>query len=92
LGRGKFDSWKSSSYIERPNGKEGEVMPEVTVRKGEPIDRALKRLKSKLDSEGILDEVRRLRAFETPVQKSRRKAKNNAKRAKLKIRFNLNLP
>ncbi|MBN8711628.1 MAG: 30S ribosomal protein S21 [Verrucomicrobia bacterium 61-8] len=67
-------------------------MPEVTVRKGEPIDRALKRLKSKLDSEGILDEVRRLRAFETPTQKSRRKAKNNAKRAKLKIRFNLNLP
>ena len=67
-------------------------MPEVIVRKGEPIDRALKRLKSKLDSEGILDEVRRLRAFETPTQKSRRKAKNNAKRAKLKIRFNLSLP
>ncbi len=66
-------------------------MPEVIVRKGEPIDRALKRLKSKLDSEGILDEVRRLRAFETPTQKMRRKAKNNAKRAKLKIRFNLNL-
>ena len=67
-------------------------MPEVIVRKGEPIDRALKRLKSKLDQEVILDEVRRLRAFETPTQKSRRKAKNNAKRAKLKIRFNLNLP
>ncbi|MFZ4681327.1 MAG: 30S ribosomal protein S21 [Terrimicrobiaceae bacterium] len=66
-------------------------MPEVLVRKGEPIDRALKRLKSKLDSEGILDEVRRLRAFETPTQKSRRKAKNNAKRAKMKIRFQLNL-
>ena len=72
--------------------KVGEDMPEVIVRKGEPIDRALKRLKSKLDQEGILDEVRRLRAFETPVQKSRRKAKNNAKRAKLKIRFHLNLP
>ena len=67
-------------------------MPEVIVRKGEPIDRALKRLKSKLDQEGILDEVRRLRDFETPTQKSRRKAKNNAKRAKLKIRFHLNLP
>ncbi len=40
-------------------------MPEVIVRKGEPVDRALKRLKSKLDAEGILDEVRRLRAFET---------------------------
>ncbi len=67
-------------------------MPEVQVRKGEPIDRALKRLKSKLDTEGILDEVRRLRAFETPVQRMRRKAKNNAKRAKMKIRFNFSLP
>ena len=28
-------------------------MPEVIVRKGEPIDRALKRLKSKLDAEGL---------------------------------------
>jgi small subunit ribosomal protein S21 len=49
-------------------------MPEVIVRKGEPVDRALKRLKNKLDAEGILEEVRRLRAFETPNQKSRRKA------------------
>ena len=64
-------------------------MPEVIVRKGESIDRAIKRLKSKLDSEGIMDEVRRLRAFETPTQKSRRKAKSNAKRAKMKHRFNL---
>ncbi len=64
-------------------------MPEVIVRKGEPIDRALKRLKGKMDSEGIMDEVRRLRAFETPTQKSRRKAKTNAKRAKMKFRFNL---
>ena len=39
-------------------------MPEVIVRKGEPVDRALKRLKNKLDAEGILEEVRRLRAFE----------------------------
>ncbi len=63
-------------------------MPEVIVRKGEPVDRALKRLKSKLDAEGILDEVRRLRAFETPSQKSRRKAKANAKRGMTKFRFN----
>ena len=62
-------------------------MPEVIVRKGEPIDRALKRLKRKLDTEGILEEVRRLRAFETPTQRTKRKAKANAKRAKAKIRF-----
>jgi small subunit ribosomal protein S21 len=62
-------------------------MPEVIVRKGEPIDRALKRLKTKLDTEGVLEEVRRLRAFETPTQRSKRKAKANAKRAKAKVRF-----
>ncbi len=28
-------------------------MPEVIVRKGEPVDRALKRLKNKLDAEGV---------------------------------------
>jgi small subunit ribosomal protein S21 len=67
-------------------------MPEVIVRKGEPVDRALKRLKNKLDSEGIMDEVRRLRAFETPSQKTRRKAKANAKRGKVKFRFNPNTP
>jgi small subunit ribosomal protein S21 len=64
------------------------LMPEVIVRKGEPIDRALKRLKNKLDAEGIMEEVRRLRAFETPNQKVRRKAKLAAKRGKLKFRFN----
>jgi small subunit ribosomal protein S21 len=62
-------------------------MPEVIVKKGEPIDRALKRLKNKLDAEGILDEVRRLRAFETPTQKSKRKARINAKRVKMKFRY-----
>ncbi|MCX6974539.1 MAG: 30S ribosomal protein S21 [Chthoniobacteraceae bacterium] len=67
-------------------------MPEIIVKKGEPIDRALKRLKGKIDAEGLMDEVRRLRAFETPVQRTRRKAKNNAKRAKMKIRFNFNPP
>jgi len=63
-------------------------MPEVIVRKGEPVDRALKRLKNKLDAEGILEEVRRLRAFETPSQKHRRKARANAKRGRMKFRFN----
>ncbi len=63
-------------------------MPEVIVKKGEPIDRALKRLKSKLEAEGIMDEVRRLRAFETPMQRTKRKAKISARRAKNKTRFN----
>jgi len=64
-------------------------MPEVDIKKGEPIDRALKRLKSKMETEGIMDEMRRLRSFETPAQKTKRKARANAKRNKSKFRFTL---
>lgn len=64
-------------------------MPEVQVKKGEPVDRALKRLKTKLESEGILEEVRRLRAFETPTERLRRKARAAAKRGKVRFRFSL---
>ena len=67
-------------------------MPEVTVKKGESVDRALKRLKTKLESEGILEEVRRLRAFETPATRLKRKARANAKRARFKFRFTLEEP
>ena len=55
-------------------------MPEVEVKKGEPIDRALKRLKGKMESVGVLEEIRRLRSFETPAQRTKRKARANAKR------------
>ena len=57
-------------------------MHEVKVRQGEPIDRALKRLKGKMDEDGIMDELKRLRSFETPQQKAKRKLKNNHKKAK----------
>ena len=67
-------------------------MPEVQVKKGEPVDRALKRLKTKLESEGILDEVRRLRAFETPKERTRRKARAAAKRGKVRFRFSMRPP
>lgn len=62
-------------------------MPEIQVRKGEPVDRALKRLKTKLEMEGILEEMRRLRAHETPVERTRRKARAAAKRGKIRFRF-----
>ena len=57
-------------------------MHEVVVRQGEPIDRALKRLKGKMDADGVLEEVRRLRSFETPAQRAKRKLKANHKREK----------
>lgn len=59
----------------------------VVVKKGEPVDRALKRLKSKLDTEGILEEMRRRRAFETPNQRKQRKLRTASKRNKVRWRF-----
>lgn len=52
----------------------------VNIHKGEPVDRALKRLKSMLDNEGILEEMRRRRAHETPVERQKRKSRATAKR------------
>jgi len=65
------------------------TMTEVQIRKGEPVDRALKRLKTRLEMDGILEEVRRLRAFETPKERYRRKARASAKRGKIRYRFTL---
>ena len=45
---------------------------EVRLKKGEPIDRALRRLKKKLDKEGTLKELRNRRHFEQPSEKKRR--------------------
>ena len=59
----------------------------VSVKKGESVDRALKRLKSKLDSEGILEEIRRRRAFENTAERKRRKARTAPKRNKLRWRY-----
>jgi len=64
-------------------------MTEVQIRKGEPVDRALKRLKTRLEMEGVLEEVRRLRAHETPKERTRRKARASAKRGKIRYRFTL---
>jgi len=60
----------------------------VFLQKGEfsgreHIDRVLKRLKGKMESEGILDTVRSKKAFENETQKRQRKAKRLAKQRKL---------
>ena len=64
-------------------------MPEVEVKKGESVDRALKRLKNKLEAEGIMDEMRRLRSFENPIQRYRRKQRTAAKKSRMRFRANL---
>ena len=50
-------------------------MTEIRLKKGEPVDRALRRLKKKVDREGTLKIVRNHRHFEKPSEKRRRKEK-----------------
>ena len=59
----------------------------IEVKKGESVDRALKRLKTKLDTEGIIEEMRRRRAFETPTQRKGRKARTAIKRNRVRWRY-----
>ena len=49
-------------------------MSEIKIRKGESVDKALRRLKKKLDKEGIMREIRAHRHFEKPSERRRRKA------------------
>jgi small subunit ribosomal protein S21 len=45
---------------------------DITLRKGETVDNALRRLKKKLERESILRDVREKRYFEKPCAKRRR--------------------
>lgn len=49
------------------------LVSEVKVRKGETVDKALRRLKKKLDREGLMREIRARRHFEKPSEQKRRK-------------------
>ncbi len=50
-------------------------MTEIKLKKGEPVDKALRRLKKKIDREGTLRNVRLRRSYEKPSEKRRRKEK-----------------
>jgi small subunit ribosomal protein S21 len=60
---------------------------EVKVRKGEPMERALRRLKKRLDREGIIRDVRANRYFVKPAQVKRRKKKELDFSNMLRVRY-----
>ena len=60
---------------------------DVTVRKGEPMERALRRLKKRLDREGVIRDVRAKRYFEKPSQAKRRKKKELNFNNMLRVRY-----
>ena len=59
-------------------------MPSVKVRAGEPIDKALRALKKKLDKEGIMKAAKAHRFYDKPSVKSRAKSKAALKYKKIK--------
>ncbi|MGD0252511.1 MAG: 30S ribosomal protein S21 [Verrucomicrobiota bacterium] len=62
-------------------------MTEIRLKKGEPVERALRRLKKKVDREGTLKVVRSHRHFEKPSEKRRRKEKAARFSAMLTARY-----
>ncbi|MCH2036263.1 MAG: 30S ribosomal protein S21 [Puniceicoccaceae bacterium] len=60
---------------------------DVQVRKGEPMDRALRRLKKRLDREGVIRDVRAKRYFDKPSQAKRRKKKELDFNNMLRVRY-----
>ncbi len=61
-------------------------MTEIKLKKGEPVERAIRRLKKKLDREQTLKKFRERRRFEKPSAKRRRKQKAARFEAMLKAR------
>ena len=49
---------------------------EIKLRKGEPMDRAIRRLKKRLDREGTIRDVREKRYFRKPSDKKKRSSKS----------------
>ncbi|MEI7732412.1 MAG: 30S ribosomal protein S21 [Verrucomicrobiota bacterium] len=61
-------------------------MTEIILRKKEPVDKALRRLKKKLEREQTLVQYRNHRRYEKPSAKKRRKQKAARFTAMLKAR------
>ena len=61
-------------------------MTEIRLKKGEPVERALRRLKKKLDREETIKQYRMRRRFEKPSARKRRKQKAARFAAMLKAR------
>ena len=62
-------------------------MTEIKLKKGEPVERAIRRLKKKLDREETLKKFRERRRFEKPSARRRRKQKAARFAAMLKARY-----
>ena len=56
-------------------------MIQIKLKKGETVERAMKRLKKVMDKEGLMKQLRANRYFEKPSEKKRRKSARARARA-----------
>jgi small subunit ribosomal protein S21 len=63
------------------------ALTEIKLKKGEPVERALRRFKKKIDREGVLKEVRDHCHYEKPSERRRRKMKVARFSAMLSARY-----
>ena len=77
------------SVRRQPKSQRGRdfALPEIKIKKGESVERALRRLKKKIDREGVLKEVRNHRHYEKPSERRRRKMKIARFSAMLSARY-----
>lgn len=72
---------------ERNVYSKGNRMPSVKVRPGEPLDKALRSLKKKLDREGIMKAAKAHRYYDKPSVRRRAKAKAALKYKKIRSKY-----
>ena len=49
-------------------------MIQIRLKRGEPIEKALRRLKKMMDKEGMMKQIRANRYYESPSEKKRKKS------------------
>ena len=83
---GRWGGWLFVSFS-KDNSLPFTMPIEIKMRKNEPIDRALRRMKKKLERENIIKDVRTKRYNEKPCERRRRKEKVMAFTAMLRRRY-----
>jgi len=62
-------------------------MSEIKIKDGEPLERALRRLKRKVDSEGIIKELKKRSHYEKPSAKRKHEKQIAKYRAKMQSKY-----
>ncbi len=55
-------------------------MPKVEVKADEPLERALRRLKKKIEREGVLKALKAKKHYEKPSERKRRKMRRSMRK------------